>query len=137
MPRYESLTTCFCFHPTKNVLLNCYADRKIVEFDFDQIEYTDWSKNTSDKFPKQWLKQHTKLLNCFYDKSNPDKIITYDELYFVVINKTENMPLDPYEKIFNQQSLIQNSTKNSQQGKINDEIVANSALHISNKYRVI
>jgi len=29
LPRYESLTTCFSFHPTMSYLLNCYADRKV------------------------------------------------------------------------------------------------------------
>ena len=97
--------------------------------------------------PKQWLKQHTKLLSCFYDLANSSKIITYDEQYFIVINKNENMPTDPNEKIFNQQSIIQNSTKkqkqHQQQLQVNDEQIlnktpttTNSALHISNKYRV-
>ena len=96
--------------------------------------------------PKQWLKQHTKLLSCFYDLADSNKIITYDEQYFIVINKNENMPTDPNEKIFNQQSIIQNSTKkqkqHQQQLQVNDEQILNkttttsSALHISNKYRV-
>ena len=97
--------------------------------------------------PKQWLKQHTKLLSCFYDLADSNKIITYDEQYFIVINKNENMPTDPNEKIFNQQSIIQNSTKkqkqHQQQLQVNDEQIlnkttktTNSALHISNKYRV-
>ena len=90
--------------------------------------------------PKQWLKQHTKLLSCFYDLADSNKIITYDEQYFVVINKNEAMPLDPNEKIFNQQSIIQNSTKHQQQQQLqSDEQILNkmsSALHISNKYRV-
>ena len=75
------------------------------------------------------------MLSCFYDKSNNDKIITYDEQYFVVINKTENMPSDSNEKIFNQQSLIQSSSKNNDDN--NNSVKSNSALHISNKYRVI
>ena len=29
LPRYESMTTCMCFHPTKNYLLVCYANRKV------------------------------------------------------------------------------------------------------------
>jgi WD40 repeat protein len=29
LPRYESLTTCFSFHPTMSYLINCYADRKV------------------------------------------------------------------------------------------------------------
>jgi uncharacterized protein YifE (UPF0438 family) len=97
--------------------------------------------------PKQWLKQHTKLLSCFYDLADSNKIITYDEQYFIVINKNENMPTDQNEKIFNQQSIIQNSTKkqHQQQLQVNDEQILNktttttttsSALHISNKYRV-
>ena len=105
---------------------------QIVEFDFDENEYTDWSRKSMSKFPKQWLKQNTKLLNCFYDKSDTNKIITYDEQYFVVINKTEEMPSDPNEKIFNQQSLIQNASKNEENSIKNNS----TALHISNKYRV-
>jgi hypothetical protein len=50
------------------------------------------------------------------------------------------MPADPNEKIFSQQSLIQNSTKNSNlKGETNSDeniVKVPSALHISNKYRV-
>ncbi len=80
------------------------------------------------------------MLSCFYDQADNDKIITYDEQHFVVINKNENMPDNPNEKIFSQQSLIQNSTKNSNlTGETNSEEnipKVQSALHISNKYRV-
>ena len=69
-----------------------------------------------------------KLLNCFYDLTDSNKIITYDELYFVVINKTESMPADRNAKIFQQQLAVQNSLVSDKEN--------NSALHISNKYRV-
>ena len=148
LPRYERLTACMSFHPKKNILLVCYANRKIIEYDFELNEYTDWSRETSDKFPRQWHKLHTKLLDCYYDSSNCDKIITYDEQYFVVINKTEKMPTDSNAKIFQQQIAIQNSILSTKFNKKSSDVSLESeshmevdnydkcAMHISNKYRV-
>ena len=146
MPRYDRLTACMCFHPKNNYLLVGYANRKIIEYDFDQDEYTQWSRENSDKLPRQWSKLHTKLLSCFYDSTNSDKIIIYDEQYFVVINKNEKMPLDQNEKIFQQQLAIQSGRLKSLVSKAGDNnemetnldngIDKNCALHISNKYRV-
>ncbi len=98
----------------------------------------------SDKFPKQWYKMHTKLLNCFYDSSNLDKIVCYDEQYLVVINKNEKMPLDTNAKVFQQQLAIQSGRMKSLISGItqenntdeNESRINNCALHISNKYRV-
>jgi len=137
LPRYESLATCMCFHPEKNYLLVCYANRKIVEYDFDINEYTDWSRKTSDNYPKQWHKQHHKLLRCFYDRTDAEKIITYDEQYFVVINKKENMPVNPHLKIFQQKLPLLESIdikKSESEAQLSDD---KSALHISNKYKYI
>ena len=87
---------------------------------------------------------HTKLLNCFYDSSNLEKIICYDEQYLVVINKNEKMPLDTNAKVFQQQLAIQSGRIKSlilggnQENSINEveNRINNCALHISNKYRV-
>jgi U3 small nucleolar RNA-associated protein 4 len=143
LPHYERLTACMCFHPEKNYLLVCYANRKIIEYDFIENEFTDWSRETSDKFPKQWSKLHTKLLSCFYDTSDMEKIVCYDEQYLVVINKREKMPLDQNAKIFQQQMALQSGRiKSLISGQENSEEMeelknSNCALHISNKYRYI
>ena len=103
-----------------------------MEFDFEENEFTSWSRETSSKFPKQWHKVYSKLVNCYYDSSNPERIIAHDEQYFYVINKSEPMPSDPHAKIFQQQIAVQNSMKS--RGKEAEQ--NKSALHISNKYRV-
>jgi hypothetical protein len=63
---------------------------------------------------------HTKMLNCFYDKSDSDKMIVYDEQYLSFINKNAPMP-DKTAKIY-------------QEKKASDSTAY--ALNISNKYRV-
>ena len=72
---------------------------KFFEFDYEKNEYTDWSREIGDKLPKEWLKSKFKFRNCFYEKSNSNNIVVYDEQYFVVINKEEKMPKFE-EKIF-------------------------------------
>lgn len=137
LPRYESLTACMSFHPKKNYLLVCYANRRIIEYDFELNEYTDWSRETSDKLPRQWLKPHSKLTSCFYARSNTDKIITHDEQYLVVIDKNEKMP-EMNEKIFQQQLTIKPSRSilNGDQGEQEINGAKKHALHISDKFRV-
>lgn len=134
LPRYERLVSCMSFHPTKSYLLVAYANRRIIEYDFEANEYTDWSRLNSDKFPKQWLKLHTKLSSCFYDLANPEKIITHDEQYLTVLNKIEPMP-DYNEKIFQQQLAIKTKANNINEDS-QDQDVKTHALHVSDKYRV-
>ena len=128
LPCYERMTTCMAFHPHENCLLVCYSDRKILEYDFEVNEYTKWSRDTSDKYPKQWHKLYNKLINCFYDSSNLDRIVVHDEQYLTVINKSEKMPADPNIKIFQQQLVLQYSNSVAE--------TSQCALHISSKYRV-
>lgn len=107
-----------------------------MEYDFESGEYTEWSKEVNDKYPKQWLKQSTKLLDCFYDKLDLNKIIAYDEQYLSIINKAEKMP-EFNEKIFQQKQLT-SALKNGHQfmEDDSDEKKTNHALHITNKYKV-
>ena len=128
-------------------------------------EFTSWSKKTSEKYPKQWHKLYNKLLNCFYDSLNNDRIFVHDEQYLTLINKSEKMPPDPNTKIFQQQLAVQYMGRNNRSAespakmidgeedqepmieckkkenkKPNSNTVASDAeryaLHISNKYRV-
>lgn len=65
--------------------------------------------------------------------------MTYDEQYFVVINKKENMPANPHLKIFQQKLPLQEITdlkKSESETQVSDDNLS-SALHISNKYKVI
>jgi hypothetical protein len=109
-----------------------------VEYDFVLNEYTDWSRENSDKFPRQWFKQHTKILNCFYDKADSNKIVLHDEQYLTILNKNESMPENKNAKIFHQQLLSEEKENNLsvQKSKNDSENNKKSALHISNKYRV-
>jgi hypothetical protein len=145
LPSGEHLAaTCLSFHPfNKNLLLVAYANRRLVEFDVEASELTSWSRETSDRFPKQWAKQHTKLLGCFYDRLDLNKIIAYDEQYFTVINKGEKMP-DSNEKIFQLTSHLKTATTTTMTTAMitdNNKDEANkqdasTALHITNKYKV-
>ena len=89
---------------------------------------TEWSKQTSEKFPKQWVRSSAKLIDCFYDRIKTDRIVCYDEQYLCVINKNEPMP-GVFEKIFTQQL---NSDK-----KGTDEQSQSHAIHLTDKYRVM
>lgn len=128
LPRYEKLSTCIKFHPSKNLLLVCYANRKLVEYDFELNEYTDWSRQTSEHWPKQLLKSANKILSCFYDNRNNDKIVMFDEQYLVVLNKNEKMP-ELNEKIYQPKYSIKSELENGHGKK--------HAINVSDKYRVI
>ena len=95
---------------------------------------TKWSKESSEKFPKQWTRSNTKILDCFYDVRSSDKIVCYDEQYLTVIDKTEPMP-GPNEKVL----TTQQSNKNGAIVSIDEqqnETVQRHAIHVTNKYRV-
>ncbi|CAF1082223.1 unnamed protein product [Brachionus calyciflorus] len=128
LPRYEKLATCVKFHPSKNCLLVCYTNRKIVEYDYELNEYTDWSRIVSENWPKQWLKSNNKIMNCFYDSRDQDKIILHDEQYLTVLNKSEKMP-EFNEKIFQPKYAIKSTIENGHSKK--------NAIHVSDKYRYI
>lgn len=126
LPRYDKLTSCFKFHPSKKYLLVCYANRKIVEYDFESNEYTDWSRLASEHWPKQWLKSSNKILSCFYDQTDENKILLYDEQYLTIINKKEKMP-EWNEKVFQPKYSIKSEVENGHK---------KHAIHVSDKYRV-
>lgn len=128
LPKYENLATCLKFHPTKNLLLVCYSNRSIVEYDFELNEYSDWSREANKKWPKQWLKSNYKILNCFYDKQDEEKIIMHDEQYLIILNKKEKMP-EFNEKIFQPKYSIKSKIENGNSEK--------HAIHVSDKYRVL
>ena len=128
LPKYERLATCLKFHPKKNLLLVCYSNRRVVEYDFELNEYTDWSREANVKWPKQWLKSNYKILNCFYDSRDQEKIILHDEQYLIVIDRKEKMP-EYNEKIFHPKYSIKSKIENSHSEK--------HAIHVSDKYRVL
>ncbi len=119
------------------MFFNCH---KIFEYDFDLNEYTTWSRKNSSKFPKDWKKQYNKLLNCFYDMNDNEKIITYDEQYFVVIDKNANMDEIKNAKLFQPQKLsIQDSYGSIEcedSVKSQNSVKENSAIHVSNTFKV-
>lgn len=127
LPKYDSLATSLKFHTNKNILLVCYANRKIVEYDFELNEYTDWSRETNKKWPKQWLKSNNKILSGFYDSRDDQKIILHDEQYLTIIKKNEKMP-DFNEKVFQPKYCIKSKSENGQTEK--------QAICVSDKYRV-
>jgi hypothetical protein len=135
------------FHPTKNLLLVCYTNRKIIEFDFDLNEYTDWSRQNSDSFPKQWnkkLTRHHKLLNCFYHNQNLDKILVNDEHSLAIIDKNEkiskmiNSKIIHKKKVPNGKSRMEEEEKEEEndEDEDEDEDKSHKALQVSHKYRV-
>lgn len=141
IPRLECMPTSLNFHPSKKLLLVSYANRNIIEFDFDLNEYSEWSRKNSKNFPKDWLKQYNKLLNCFYDSKDPNNIITYDEQYLAIIDKNIEMPTNNYSKIFQQQHAPIDSLldlKKESNGKLNElEKEKNPAIRVTNKYKYI
>ncbi len=111
-----------------------------MEYDFDLNEYTSWSRKNSGKFPKDWKKQYNKLLNCFYDINDNEKIVTYDEQYFMVIDKNANMDEIKNAKLFQPQKLsIQDSYDSMECDdhiKSKNNIKENSAIRVSNTFKV-
>ncbi|RNA01589.1 Cirhin [Brachionus plicatilis] len=129
LPKYERLATSLKFHPSKSLLLVCYANRTIVEYDYELNEYSDWSRQSSKLWPKQWLKSNNKILNCFYDGRDQEKIILHDEQYLIIVDKNEKMP-DFNEKIFQPKYSIKSKSENGHCDK-------QHAIHVSDKYRYI
>ena len=104
-----------------------YADRKIIEFDFESNEFTDWSRKSSNYFPKEWFKPHNKLLNCFYDLNNQDNIIMYDENYLIVLEKNKDLSTNKFsDKLFQNKENVLAEEKNDD----------SQALKVSNRYKV-
>lgn len=117
LPKYDRLVSCMCFDPKNSYLFLTYSNRKIVEFNYELNEYTDWSREIESKLPKEWLKLKLKFRNCLYSPLNMNSIIIHDENYIIFIDKNEKMP-SIKDKIFTNDSKKE------------------TAIRATNKYRV-
>ena len=82
-----------------------YADQKIMEYNFDQKEYTPWCRQLLQKWHPQWLKRHSKMTQLLYNSHKPHQILVRDEQMFAIIDKQQPLPLAD-EKLF-QRSMWQ------------------------------
>lgn len=131
VPHYDSIVTGISFHVEKKIVLVTYANRKIIEFDFEANEFTDWSRKNSNHFPKEWFKPHNKLLNCFYDLNNDNNIIIYDENYLIVLDKSIDLSLtNKFEKLFQNKENFHPSEEADKADSI-------EPFKISNRYKFI
>jgi U3 small nucleolar RNA-associated protein 4 len=117
LPKYDRLVSCMCFDPKNFYLFVAYSNRKIIEFNYELNEYTDWSREFESKLPKEWSKSSLKFRNCLYNPLNLNSIILHDENYIIFVDKNEKLP-SIKEKIFT------NDKKKE------------GAIRVSNKYRV-
>ncbi|XP_052819109.1 U3 small nucleolar RNA-associated protein 4 homolog [Mya arenaria] len=92
VPHMTSQVTALAFHPDGTQLVMAYANQKIVEFDVDEEQYSDWTRANMQKFMRSWLTRRSKITNIAYNPSNTSQIVFNDEQLFCILDKTQKFP---------------------------------------------
>ncbi|XP_074661710.1 U3 small nucleolar RNA-associated protein 4 homolog [Tubulanus polymorphus] len=121
LPNYHVQPTALSFLPDTTILTVAYCDRKVLEYDYEKRQYTDWCKEHIAQFPHDWIHRQNKLLNLFNNHSNQNQFIVHDDQQLAILDKSK-----PFLS----------KTKSSPKTKTKQSKV-NRAIHICNKYKYL
>ncbi|KAL8589980.1 hypothetical protein ACOMHN_007006 [Nucella lapillus] len=94
LPRQSHQATALAFTPAARSLLVAYSNRKVMEFDVLNEEYSAWSRGA--RFPDQWLRQRGLLKGIACQPSAPNKVFLHSEHNLLVIDRSQPMPESDY-----------------------------------------
>ncbi|KZC09523.1 PREDICTED: cirhin [Dufourea novaeangliae] len=92
LPKYSCAPTAMAVQQDTLNLVVVYSDHKIVEYNIQQRQYTNFSNNLQSRLPKQWLARSFPITNIIFDPRNENIIIMHDDSTVYVINKSNELP---------------------------------------------
>ncbi|KAK6982298.1 cirhin [Biomphalaria glabrata] len=91
-PVQSSQVSALTFSPHSCVLVLAYCNHSIYEFDVVKKNYTQWSRENSESFGKNWLKPLRYIQNIAFSPGDPQKIIFHTSNALCVLDKTKPLP---------------------------------------------
>uniref|UniRef100_A0A2C9L9X7 Anaphase-promoting complex subunit 4-like WD40 domain-containing protein n=1 Tax=Biomphalaria glabrata TaxID=6526 RepID=A0A2C9L9X7_BIOGL len=88
-PVQSSQVSALTFSPHSCVLVLAYCNHSIYEFDVVKKNYTQWSRENSESFGKNWLKPLCYIQNIAFSPGDPQKIIFHTSNALCVLDKTK------------------------------------------------
>ncbi|GFR71235.1 cirrhosis, autosomal recessive 1A (Cirhin), partial [Elysia marginata] len=88
-PVLQSQVSAIAFSPHSPTLVIAYCDHSVYEFDLDRKEFTPWSRENSNQFPKNWLKPLKHIMGLAFFPESADKILVHTDSAISVLDKSK------------------------------------------------
>lgn len=92
-PVLQSQVSAVAFSPHSPTIIIAYCDHSIYEFHVEKIEFTQWSRENSKKFPKNWLKSLRHIMGIAFHPDFADQVLVHTDSAISVLDKSKGLIL--------------------------------------------